>query len=121
MLLVGFTSEVYDILYGCLTYIRDFSYEENLPFENISEIVDVIESLFLLVTYDDSGRKQQELKAILQCTIRLCKVSPALSHQFVEVIALRLFQSGTESVANLQIAAPSLVLLIYNINFIRLL
>lgn len=62
--------------------------------ENVEEVVDAIESLFLLVTWNESHRKLYELKACLQCTVQLCKACPTLSHQFVQVIAMRLFQSG---------------------------
>lgn len=71
-----------------------YSYEENLPIENVSDLVDAIESLFLIVTCDDSNKKLYELKACLKCAVRLCKACPTLSNQFVEIISTRLFLSG---------------------------
>lgn len=62
--------------------------------ENVSDLVDSIESLFLLVTSNETEKKLYEIKACLKCAVRLCKACPELSHQFVEIIATRLFLSG---------------------------
>ncbi|KAK6636894.1 hypothetical protein RUM43_010558 [Polyplax serrata] len=77
------------------TSIFCYCYEENLPIENVSDLVDAIESLFLIVTCDDSNKKLYELKACLKCAVRLCKACPTLSNQFVEIISTRLFLSDT--------------------------
>lgn len=62
--------------------------------DKVDKLVDAIESLFLLVTFDESNPRLYELKACLKCAVRLCKACPELSHQFVKIIATRLFFSG---------------------------
>lgn len=66
------------------------SYKEEMPVHGVSEAVDTVESLFLLVTCDSGQEHNYELKVCLRCAVSLCQVHRDLCPRFVDLIGTRL-------------------------------
>lgn len=61
-----------------------------MPVHGVSEAVDTVESLFLLVTCDSGQEHNYELKVCLRCAVSLCQVHRDLCPRFVDLIGTRL-------------------------------
>jgi hypothetical protein len=66
------------------------SYKEEMPVHGVSEAVDTVESLFLLVTCNPGEERSNELKVCLRCAVSLCQVHRDLCPRFVDLIGTRL-------------------------------
>jgi hypothetical protein len=78
------------------------SYKEEMPVHGVSEAVDTVESLFLLVTCNSGQEHNYELKVCLRCAVSLCQVHRDLCPRFVDLIGTRLMgTSGWHSPCSL--------------------
>lgn len=62
--------------------------------EAISQAVDAVESLFLLITVGQCQKYLREMKICLECAVSLCSVKRDLSDNFVQLIGVRLMSGA---------------------------
>ncbi|XP_069697826.1 integrator complex subunit 7 [Periplaneta americana] len=84
-----------------MTRIVCYCYKEEMPVNGVSETVDTVESLFLLVTCDSGQEHNYELKVCLRCAVSLCHVHRDLCPRFVDLIGTRLM--GTSGSCSVQL------------------
>ncbi|GFG33765.1 hypothetical protein Cfor_05491 [Coptotermes formosanus] len=84
-----------------MTRIVCYCYKEEMPVHGVSEAVDTVESLFLLVTCNSGEEHNYELKVCLQCVVSLCQVHRDLCPRFVDLIGTRLM--GTSGSCSVQL------------------
>ncbi|GLG96261.1 Integrator complex subunit 7 [Gryllus bimaculatus] len=77
-----------------MTSIVRYSFKEGLPVHGLEQVVDTVESLFLLVTCRTDHSFKKELKVCLQCAVSLCEMNQDLCPNFVQLIGLQLMATN---------------------------
>ncbi|KAK3926066.1 Integrator complex subunit 7 [Frankliniella fusca] len=80
-----------------ITRIVCYSYKEEHTQDAISQAVDAVESLFLLITVGQSHKYLREMKTCLQCAVSLCTVNRQLCNNFVQLFGTRLMSGSCNS------------------------
>ncbi|XP_067013341.2 integrator complex subunit 7 [Anabrus simplex] len=76
-----------------MTRIVCYSFQEEMPVHGLSQVVDIVESLFLLVTCDSERSHHYELRVCLRCAVSLCEVNQDLCRNFVDLIGSQLMSA----------------------------
>ncbi|KAJ1532049.1 hypothetical protein ONE63_000680 [Megalurothrips usitatus] len=84
-----------------ITRIVCYSYKEEHSsagvHDAVSQAVDAVESLFLLITVGQSQKYLREMKICLQCAVSLCIANRQLCNTFVQLIGTRLMSGSCNS------------------------